>query len=68
MVKTKKAALVQPLCVACGSCIQACSMGAICIPAGIIAKVDLKKCVGCGKCSKICPAGVIELVLREEEK
>ena len=64
-LKSKRIAQVDNLCVACGSCIRACPLNAICIPDGRKAIIDLQKCVGCGKCSKICPASVIEIVARE---
>ena len=65
MGKSKKIARVDPLCVACGTCIKECPFQAIGIRDGTIARIDLEKCVGCGKCSKICPASVIEMILRE---
>ncbi len=65
MRKSKKVAKILCLCVACGTCIRQCPMGAIQIPNGIKALVDEEKCVGCGKCSKMCPASVIEIVDRE---
>ncbi len=65
MNKSKKLARVSNLCVACGTCIRACPLGAILITNGIKANVNEEKCVGCGKCSKICPASVIEIVARE---
>lgn len=58
----KKKAQVGTLCVACGTCLKECPLGAIAINDGISAVVDREKCVGCGKCSKICPASVIEIV------
>ncbi len=67
MVKSKKIAQVSTLCVACGTCIKVCPMGAIAITDGIKARINKEKCVGCGKCSKICPASVIEIVTREVE-
>lgn len=65
MVKSKKIAQVDNLCVACGTCIKECPFNAISIKNGRKAKIDLEKCVGCGKCSKICPASVIEIMARE---
>lgn len=67
MVKSKRVAMVSNLCVACGTCIRECPLGAISIINGIKANVNKEKCVGCGKCSKICPASVIEIVIREVE-
>ena len=65
MLKSKRVAQVDNLCVACGTCMKECPFGAIGITDGIKAKIDLEKCVGCGKCSKICPASVIEIIARE---
>ena len=65
MLKSKKIAQVDSLCVACGTCVRECPFSAISITNGIKAKIDLEKCVGCGKCSKICPASIIEIIPRE---
>lgn len=67
--KKKYANILENECVACGSCIKACPMGAISVPYGTSAKIDIDLCVGCGICKKICPASVIEIItiLKEEE-
>lgn len=65
MAKSKKIAQVGVYCVACGTCMGVCPLGAIGITDGIRARVNLEKCVGCGKCAKACPASVIEIVARE---
>ena len=59
--KRRKAFVEQSSCVACGCCVKVCQMGAISIPKGIFAEINLDKCVGCGKCVKECPASVIEI-------
>lgn len=59
--KRRKAVVSQNSCVACGCCVKVCPMGAIAIPKGIFAEINLEKCVGCGKCAKECPASVIEI-------
>ncbi|MCQ5130990.1 4Fe-4S binding protein [Butyricicoccus faecihominis] len=64
MGRALKIARVGGDCVACGSCVGACPMGAIRIASGVIAQIDGEKCVGCGKCAKICPAAVITVVER----
>lgn len=57
----KKAYVNKKLCVACGTCLGACRLGAISISDGVNASVDFKKCVGCGMCSKLCPASIIDI-------
>ncbi|WP_331488225.1 4Fe-4S dicluster domain-containing protein [Chakrabartyella piscis] len=64
-MKSKRIATIDTLCVACGTCMKECPFGAISIPTGIKALVNLEICVGCGKCSKVCPASVITIVERE---
>ena len=48
----KKAFVDKKLCVACGCCLTACKVGAITIPRGVCAIIDINKCVGCGMCAK----------------
>ncbi len=48
-------------CLGLGSCVKACSRGAITIENGI-AKIDAEKCGGCGACIKACPKGIITYV------
>ena len=57
----KKAFVNKKLCVACGCCLTACKVGAITIPRGVCAIIDINKCVGCGMCARKCPASVIEI-------
>lgn len=64
MGKSVKLARVGGECVACGSCLKACPMGAIRIVSGVIAQIDEDKCVGCGKCAGTCPAAVITVTER----
>ena len=47
-------------CVACGTCVKVCPVGAIAVYKGLYADVSAK-CVGCGRCSAACPASVIEM-------
>lgn len=63
--KSKKLAVVGAECVACGTCVKVCPLGAISIYKGLTALVDPDKCVGCGKCSLACPASVITIEARE---
>ncbi len=56
----RKAEVLQTECVACGTCVKVCPVGAITIKKGLFADVAVK-CVGCGKCAKVCPASVIAI-------
>ncbi len=64
-MRKKRYAVIDNLCVACGTCLKACPFGAISITDGIKAKVDGSRCVGCGKCAKECPASIIEIKTAE---
>ncbi len=44
-------------CVACGSCIGECPVGAI--SEGDIYSIDPEKCSDCGTCAGVCPAEAI---------
>ena len=48
-------------CLGFGSCVKACSFGAISIVNGV-AVVDKDICTSCGKCVDACPKGLIELI------
>ena len=63
---SKRFAEIGEYCVACGSCVKVCPMGAISIWKGVQAQVDMQRCIGCGKCARECPAGTIALRNREE--
>lgn len=45
-------------CVACGSCIDECPVGAI--SEGDIYKIDASACIDCGACVATCPSDAIE--------
>lgn len=64
--KMRYAQVIEKECVACGSCSLVCPKGAITVPKGICAKVDVAQCIGCGLCKKACPASVIEILTKEE--
>jgi ferredoxin len=49
------AVVQQKACVACGSCADVCSRGAISVQHGCFAQVDVTHCVGCGLCARECP-------------
>lgn len=65
MARAKKLAVVSKECVACGTCVGSCPLGAVSIYKGIWARIDPEACVGCGRCVSACPAGVISLRERE---
>lgn len=65
-IAKKKAQVIKKDCVACGTCINVCPLGAIKIVAGVFAEVDQDKCVGCSKCVNICPASTIEIITQKE--
>lgn len=44
-------------CVACGSCVAVCPVGAI--SEGDIMVVDADSCIDCGACEGECPTGAI---------
>lgn len=64
----KKAHVLKNQCVACGTCVGECPIGAIKVVAGVFADVDENRCVGCSKCEKVCPASVIEIIAKEMVK
>ncbi len=45
------------LCVACGTCADACPQDAITVED--VSVIDASKCVDCGVCVDECPAGAI---------
>lgn len=44
-------------CVACGTCISECPVGAI--SEGDIYKIDPNTCIDCGTCASVCPSEAI---------
>lgn len=44
-------------CVACGTCIGECPVGAI--SEGDISHIDPSLCADCGTCAEVCPTGAI---------
>ena len=48
-------------CIRCGSCVNACKLGAITLEEGHAARIDRDKCRACGLCVKACPRGIIHL-------
>ncbi len=45
-------------CIACGTCIDECPVGAI--SEGDIYKIDANTCIDCGSCAAACPSDAIE--------
>lgn len=62
----KKPQVVKKNCVACGTCLSVCPVGAISIVGGVFAEIDQTKCIGCLKCLNTCPASTIEAIIKEE--
>ena len=44
-------------CIACGTCIDECPVGAI--SEGDIYSIDADACTECGTCADVCPSGAI---------
>lgn len=44
-------------CLACGTCIDNCPVGAI--SEGDIYRIDPNVCIDCGTCAEACPTGAI---------
>lgn len=63
---SKRYAVVEKDCVACGCCVKVCPKDAIYVWKGVSARVQKEICIGCGKCAAECPAGAITLNMREE--
>ncbi|WP_163469802.1 4Fe-4S binding protein [Fusobacterium sp. IOR10] len=59
MKSVLKAFVPKNKCVACGSCMESCPVGAISIFKGIYAKVNTNYCIGCKKCLGVCPISII---------
>ena len=51
------ACVISDECIACGTCIDECPMGAI--SEGDIYTIDADLCTECGTCADVCPSGAI---------
>ncbi|ORT99300.1 Ferredoxin [Anaerovibrio sp. JC8] len=60
----RHAVVDRDMCVACGTCVDVCPMGAMKIIQGVYASPVEDKCVGCGMCAKECPASAIKVEVR----
>ncbi|MDR2519819.1 MAG: RnfABCDGE type electron transport complex subunit B, partial [Eubacteriaceae bacterium] len=49
-------------CLGFGSCVKACSFGALSVNSEGVAVVNPELCTSCGKCAKACPKGIIRIV------
>lgn len=60
-VKGKRRLMVHDWCEACGSCVKACSSGALSIKDGKVA-IDQQRCIFCGYCGAACPQFAIKVI------
>ena len=43
------------MCTGCGTCVEACPVGAIALDDRNVAGIDEDECIRCGKCHDVCP-------------
>lgn len=55
--KSTMAYVITDICVACGTCLPVCPVGAI--SEGEIYHIDPDTCIECGSCAEVCPTGAI---------
>lgn len=51
--------VINDSCIACGSCADACPMGAIAMDDGLGRYAISDACIDCGSCADTCPMGCI---------
>ncbi|MDP8214796.1 MAG: DUF362 domain-containing protein [Candidatus Euphemobacter frigidus] len=61
-----KPEVVVEKCVACGTCLRYCPVGAISQDKDGKAKIDQSVCIGCGECIAVCPVGAIPPIWKGE--
>ncbi len=49
----------QKKCTSCGTCVEACPVGAIVLDDQNLACIDQAACIRCGKCHDVCPVGAV---------
>ncbi|MFY9113828.1 MAG: RnfABCDGE type electron transport complex subunit B [Dethiobacteria bacterium] len=52
-------------CLGMGTCVQACSFGAITMGEDGLPVIDENKCLGCGLCQNACPRGIISIIPKD---
>ncbi|MGG5461338.1 [FeFe] hydrogenase, group A [Clostridium sp. B9] len=58
---SKKAKVIEPLCISCGTCIENCPVGAIEFSSKRTARVSPPSCVGCTLCNNLCRSNAINI-------
>ena len=55
----------QQRCTSCGTCVEACPVGAIVLDARNLAEIHDAECIRCGQCHDVCP---VEAVRHDSER
>lgn len=59
--KEKRRLMIHDWCEACGSCVRACSSGALSLEDGKVV-IDQQRCIFCGYCGAACPQFAIKVI------